>query len=277
MLRSLWINHQKFLLISASVAVVFLALNSFISGLAEGADQTYRRCRSLGQNISRLHGELERTYWLERRRAEAYARAEAELREELALPLPPLPEGERSLLIAFNKRIDRVWGEAQSRANPRGLALPEKLSPDDFDIDPNYGPGEYRILHAYLSVVERALLIAVDSGMTSIGKPSLIPWIQSPVIADGLEVGKTNYLGAAIVLRGRFENFLRLFDLAQAEKSFLQVRIVGKLTPRSDDEEILEAEVELFGLQVDAPAAGDGAGGVGAADPPSGSRMRRRR
>lgn len=250
MLRKLWVDHQKFLLVCASVALAFLVVNSWISALAEGADRTYGRCRDLARNIDRLHGDLDETYWLERRRADAYEKAETELVSELGLPEPSVPGDAGSLLIDLNRRVDRVWAEAQKRANPRGLALPEKLSPKDFDIEADYGPREYRILHAYLTVVERALLIAVDAGVSAIGEPQLIPWIQSPIALDGVEVGSSSYLGATFTVRGTWDSFLRLFALAQEPGRFLQVRMTGKLEPVKDDEEMLEAELEFFGLWI---------------------------
>jgi hypothetical protein len=252
MLKSLWIDHQRFLLASGVVALLFLVGNSWVSGISEATDRRLGVCRELERQIVQIHKDLERTYHLEARRKATYEKEEALLALDLSLAEEPERKDSASLLIDLNRRIDEIWTRAQTAANAIGLALPDKLGPKDFDIDVDSrdGPEEYRYFHAYLTVVERALEVLIDSEVDRIGTPEVIPPLRSDVLVGESSVGICDQLGVAMPVTAPYESFARVFQAAQDPSPFLQVRIHGRLVPVKGQENLLKGELEFYGSRI---------------------------
>jgi hypothetical protein len=250
MLKTFWLEHQKFLLATGGVLVVFLLANRMLSGFAEEAARDYRHCRELQKQIDGLHKQLKRTYWAEAVRVERLGEQETTLAAQVAMPADPDVSGGASLLIGLNKKIDDVWTEAQAIARPKGLALPEKLSGSDFDIDPSYGPREYGIFHSYLEIVRRGLVALANCGVTRIGRPEPLGELESPVAADGQIVGYCLYRAVSVSVDGPYDAFVRLGQLLEEPGSFLQLRIAGELRSVRGAPGTLRAELEFHSFRV---------------------------
>ena len=89
MLKALWLEHQRFLLGTGGVLVVFLLANRMLSGYSEDAERDYRQCRELQKEIDGLHKQLKRTYWAEAVRVDRLGEQERNLAAQISMPSEP--------------------------------------------------------------------------------------------------------------------------------------------------------------------------------------------
>lgn len=251
MVRAFWINHQRFLLICGSGLVAFLLLNSFVTSFTEGAEKRYRACRDLQARIRRLHKGLATTYSAEVRRAEACAGHEESLAADVCLPPDRNPEGDAAGRLQFSKRIDQVWESVRAAANRRGLMLPKKLTTADFGIGTADRPEDYAVYQSYLEIVGRGLEALVNSGMTRIDTPELVPPEATRVA--GSEGSRCLYRGVSFAVRGPYEAFVGALVKGQVEGKYLQVRLreMRPVSTRAEEQEELRGALEFFTFRLE--------------------------
>ncbi|MEM7232183.1 MAG: hypothetical protein AAF517_08420, partial [Planctomycetota bacterium] len=251
MLKRIWLEHQKFILISGGVLLAFLICDSLISGLSESAEKTYHRCRKMQKQIDSLHKELKRTYWEELARVGALEEQEAALSKQVCMPAERDLKDSRSLLIGLNKRIGDIWEKAQSEAGARGLQLPKKLNSSDFGVEKEDGATQYRVYHSYLDVVERTMGALVGAGMTEIDKLKLDRSETSSVVHEEDLVGVCLYRSVSVNVQGPYDAYVKLFQLCQKPDTFLQARIDNNLAiPKRGDETSLRATLRFSSFRV---------------------------
>ena len=251
MLKNFWINHQRFLLLCGGALVTFLIGNSLIANLAAGANSTYVECRRLRKQIVDLHRTLDSSYWDERDKLDAYSKHEKALVEAVCLAAPTEPTTSKSLLIELNRRIDATWDGVREQASDSGLQLPEKLTAQDFDIEPGEAPEQYKINFSYLGIVSQALRALVAAGMTQIDTPDLISEEDSPVLYGDEEVATCVYRGVSFPVVGSYDSFVKLLRMVQEPKAFLQVRLIDLAPVRATQQSLLGAKLEFYGLLIE--------------------------
>jgi len=249
----IWTQNRKFLLAAGSGLAVFLILNYVVNstrGNLDGPGGFLAKAAALEQQIRALHRELSQSYWEQKTRLEAYEKQELQLRSEIELP--PEEEidkfDEKAPLLQFSQAIDRTWARAREKANQAHVMLPEKLGPQDFGVDRQDGKREYERYYGYLAVVRRALSLLVESGLTEIGRPELVPE-QILGIVPGNANAACSLRGVKVQVAGTFDAYLRVLEGAQAPKSFLQVRILGLARPARGDEKALKGELEFVSIR----------------------------
>jgi hypothetical protein len=249
MFQSIWQENKQFLLLCGGGLVMFLCLNSCISGYVRGAESKLAASRKLESDIRLRHKELVNRYWDEIQKVSSFERHEAALREEVCLPPDVEIKDPKSgaLLIAFNKAVDDTWKAAQDEARKRGLQLPEKLTSSDFDLHAGDGPAEFQRCYSYLAILRQALLALVSSGMTRIDRPQPLPEDPLPVAQnDGLQC---NYRAVSFTVTGPFESFVKVLQLVQEPKSFLQVRLNSLAPSGAGEQGLLRGRLVFVGFR----------------------------
>jgi hypothetical protein len=249
MLTKFWEQNKRFLLITGGGLAVFLLLNALIGSYVHRADKSLTRASQLERDIRELKKELSLRFWQEKTRLADYETHEQSLRKELELP----PEKELASfdasapLLQFNAAVNRVWGEATEQANRAGVALPEKLSSDDFGIESRDGRELYEQYYDYLAVARRGLDVLVGAGMTEIQKPALQAEEDLPIRLNDKVVCRLRPV--SFTVSGPFESFLRALKGVQAAGSFLQVRLM-QLGPKRGDDRVLQGTVQFAGIRL---------------------------
>ncbi|MBN1441880.1 MAG: hypothetical protein JXA90_04175 [Planctomycetes bacterium] len=254
MLKRFWINNQRFVLIVGCALVLFLVSNYMISRLGRGADASYTFCRKLQKEIALLHRELKQTYAAEVSKVDAYDANEAAIRSDLCLQADPEIKPSKTLMLEFSKEIESVWASVGREASRRGVKLPEKLTADDFGIDPGDGPREYQTYSSYLRIVEQALGTLVEAGATYIGPVELIPPERAEATrVQGSEDHYCLYRGVGFAVQGTYASFIRVLEMCQEPRRFLQVRVRNLKAVRSSsgDPGELRGQVEFYGIRLE--------------------------
>lgn len=256
----IWEENRSFILVSGAAFALFLILNSCVSsyaGRVDGPKGLHAKAAGLEKNVRRLHKELGQ-YHVVRGLIEGYEREEESLRGELELPAEKELEAfdAAAPLIQFEKAIDRVWGQALDRANRAGVAIPEKLGPQDFGVGRQDGKAEYERHYAYLGIVRRALDTLIASGLEEIGRPDLVEADILPVLPDD-ETMYCHFRAVRFRVSGPFQSFAKTLQAVQAPGDFLQVR-VADMGPRGrGEEEAVKGELVFVAFRlVDAAALG---------------------
>jgi hypothetical protein len=266
MLARLWEENKRFLVVAGSAFLVFLVLNGAIGSYLARADRVLDSAAQLERKIRALKKELDHGFAAEQNRLSSYEAHEEGLLKEIILP--PMEElsafDEAAPRVQFNKAIDRVWGRALETANRMGVAIPEKLGPEDFAIDRGDGKAQYERYYHELAVIGGALNALVEAGMAEIQRPQLVNFPDDPIL--GSEGFSCRLRGAGFVARGTYDSFVRLLKSVQDPERFLQVRVM-ELKPVKGEEHLVQGSLDFAGLLLasgseDGAEDGDGDGGV---------------
>ena len=259
MLAKYWEQNKPFLLRAGIGCIVFLFLNGMLRGYVDRADKILTQAGQHQSEIRKLKKKLKHMYAEEQKRHEDYTRHEENLRK--LLELPALPEyvafDPKSPRVQFNQAISRIWDEARRDGNRIGVALPEKLGPDDFDIERGATRQEYAAYYDELAIVGLALRALVLSGMSEIRSPKLLT-------REEFEIpGSPGYLcslkGGSFDVTGSYDSFVQVLKSVQEDGSFLEVRINRlELKPKKDD--VLVGTLDFIGVRILEAAAAESAG-----------------
>ena len=169
--------------------------------------------------------------------------------------------------MQFNQAIDRVWGESLEKANRRGVAIPEKLGPEDFGIRTGDGQAEYARYYDELAIVGAALGALIEAGLTEIRRPAVLE--EEDLEISGSDSFLCRFRGCSFDVAGPYDSFVRTFTNLQEAGNFLQVRMI-ELRPRREDASVLQGTLEFVGIRlVDGSTLEDSGPSEGLAPPAS--------
>lgn len=252
MFERLWAENRRFVLVAGTGFAVFLILNSCVSSCGSrlvGPQGLYARAERLEKDIRRLHKSLGQ-YSVVQTYLEGYEREETSLRE--ALEIAPEPEirnfDAAAPALQFERAVDRIWGQALSKANRANVAIPDKPSLSDFRIGRGDGPAEYDEHYRKLALLRRALDALIDSEASQISRPAVLD-PEEFAIAPGDGSVTCVFYGVEFRAEGSLASFFKLLSALQAPPEFLQVRLVSLAPKRGESGDPLEGTIQFWSFR----------------------------
>src|SRR5262245_56877860 len=182
--QRIWQENKKFLLMVGGALALFLLLRSCaVDGLLRAADGERQRNQKLEKEINGTRSRVVVRYPEEKKSLENLAQIEANLAARyLSAPPANIPDTKRSAAqIQFSEMIESIWAKLKTRANQKGVRIPERISTTDLGVQSGDNAADHERNSMYLEIVDRALGTCVDQGMLQIEKPTIFPEEDAPI------------------------------------------------------------------------------------------------
>src|SRR5262245_47921916 len=129
--QRIWQENKRFLLMVGGALALFLLLRSCaVDGLLRSADAERQRNQKLEKEINGTRSRVIVRYPEERKSLADLAQIETNLAGRCLTPPPAnVPDTKRSAAqIQFSEMIESIWAKLKTKANQKGVRIPEKIS-----------------------------------------------------------------------------------------------------------------------------------------------------
>ncbi len=250
-LQRIWEENKKFLLMVGGSLALFLLLRSCaVDGLLRSADAERQRNQKLEKEINGTRSRVIVRYPEEKKSLADLAQIESNLAGRcLSAPPSNVPDTKRSAAqIQFSEMIDAVWSKLKTKANQKGVRIPEKISTNDLGVAAGDTEADHERNAMYLEIVDRALATCVDQGMVQIEKPTIFGEEAAP-IRDNEDVSML-YRRVGVTAYGPYEAYKRVFREFQKAPGFVQVRLMSLDSKSTAIPGALRGQLQFVGLRL---------------------------